>query len=331
MSTQAVSYENFLTRKLGWKSWFFTRDHKRIALMFLITITAIFFRRRNVCDDDSAGVDDSARRPFYFRDVQQTVFDARDRHGVVFSHPVHTDRVRQFPGSNDDRSPRPGISPAESLELVSARHREAFSSSTPFLTGGVDTGWTFYTPYSSQFANTHVVAALAGIFISGFSSILTGLNFIVTIHKLRAPGMTWRRLPLFVWSTYATAVILVLATPVLAITLDAGRNRAADRSRHLRSGARRGSAAVPASLLVLFTPSRVHHDPARYGGHQRTGHDARASGESSDTNLWRGPVSPSQYWDFWCGDITCLLRASRHTRNMIFSILSFAVSDSFRD
>src|SRR5207244_13447016 len=87
------------------------------------------------------------------------------------------------------------------------------------LSGGVDTGWTFYTPYSSQFANTHVVAALIGIFISGFSSILTGLNFITTIHKLRAPGMTWRRLPLFVWSIYATSVILVLATPVLAITL----------------------------------------------------------------------------------------------------------------
>jgi cytochrome c oxidase subunit 1 len=87
------------------------------------------------------------------------------------------------------------------------------------LSGGVDTGWTFYTPYSSQFANSHVVVAAIGIFVSGFSSILTGLNFIVSIHKLRAPGMTWRRLPLFIWSTYATAVILVLATPVLAIVM----------------------------------------------------------------------------------------------------------------
>ena len=85
--------------------------------------------------------------------------------------------------------------------------------------GGVDTGWTFYTPFSTMFSNTHVVAVIAGVFIVGFSSILTGLNFIVTIHKLRAPGMTWFRLPLFVWAHYATSIILVLATPVLAMTL----------------------------------------------------------------------------------------------------------------
>jgi cytochrome c oxidase subunit 1 len=85
--------------------------------------------------------------------------------------------------------------------------------------GGVDTGWTFYTPLSSMFANGNVILAASAIFIVGFSSILTGLNFIVTIHMLRAPGMTWRNLPLFVWSHYATALVLVLATPVLSITL----------------------------------------------------------------------------------------------------------------
>jgi cytochrome c oxidase subunit 1 len=87
------------------------------------------------------------------------------------------------------------------------------------INGGVDTGWTFYTPYSTMFANTHVLTTAIGVFISGFSSILTGLNFIVTIHKMRAPGLTWFRLPLFIWSQYATSLILVLATPVLAITL----------------------------------------------------------------------------------------------------------------
>ena len=87
------------------------------------------------------------------------------------------------------------------------------------LNGGVDTGWTFYTPYSSMFSNTNVVVTAVAIFISGFSSILTGLNFIVTIHTMRAPGMTWFRLPLFIWSHYATSLILVLATPVLAIVL----------------------------------------------------------------------------------------------------------------
>src|SRR5207244_2367267 len=87
------------------------------------------------------------------------------------------------------------------------------------VSGGVDTGWTFYTPYSTASSQTHVVSTALGIFVAGFSSILTGLNFIVTIHRLRAPGLTWFRLPLFVWANYATSVILVLATPVLAMTL----------------------------------------------------------------------------------------------------------------
>src|SRR5688500_16523132 len=87
------------------------------------------------------------------------------------------------------------------------------------IAGGVDTGWTFYTPYSSTYSNTYVMATAVGIFITGFSSILTGLNFIVTVHKMRCPGMTWFRLPLFVWSNYATALIMVLGTPVLAITI----------------------------------------------------------------------------------------------------------------
>jgi cytochrome c oxidase subunit 1 len=85
--------------------------------------------------------------------------------------------------------------------------------------GGVDTGWTFYTPFSTTYSNTYVVAAAVGIFISGFASIMTGLNFIVTIHRMRAPGLTWFRLPIFIWSHYATSLIFVLATPVLAVTL----------------------------------------------------------------------------------------------------------------
>ncbi len=85
------------------------------------------------------------------------------------------------------------------------------------VAGGVDTGWTFYTPFSTMFSNSHVFAAAAGVFVVGFASIATGVNFIATTHMLRAPGMTWFRLPLFVWAIYATSVIMVLATPVLAI------------------------------------------------------------------------------------------------------------------
>ncbi len=83
----------------------------------------------------------------------------------------------------------------------------------------MDTGWTFYTPLSSNYAQGHVVAVVVGIFISGFSTIATGVNFIITIHRLRAPGLTWYRLPVFIWSLYSTSIIFVLATPVLAITL----------------------------------------------------------------------------------------------------------------
>jgi cytochrome c oxidase subunit 1 len=90
---------------------------------------------------------------------------------------------------------------------------------TAVVKGGVDTGWTFYTPYSSTYANSHVILTALGIFITGFSSILTGLNFIVTIHKMRAPGLTWFRLPLFIWAHYATSIIMILGTPVVAITI----------------------------------------------------------------------------------------------------------------
>src|SRR4029450_10967330 len=86
------------------------------------------------------------------------------------------------------------------------------------VTGGVDTGWTFYTPFSTVSSTTNVIPTALGIFINGFSSILTGLNFIVTIHRMRAPGMTWFRMPLFLWSMYAPSLIMVLGTPIIAIT-----------------------------------------------------------------------------------------------------------------
>jgi cytochrome c oxidase subunit I len=87
------------------------------------------------------------------------------------------------------------------------------------INGGVDTGWTFYTPLSSMYSNSNVSTAILAVFMAGMSSILTGVNFIATIHKMRCPGMTWFRLPLFIWAHYATAVIMVLGTPVVAITL----------------------------------------------------------------------------------------------------------------
>src|SRR5262249_46474631 len=87
-----------------------------------------------------------------------------------------------------------------------------------FSTGGLDTGWTFYTPLSSIYSNSAVTPAVIGIFINGFSSILTGLNFIVTIHTMRAPGMIWFRFFLFAWAHYSTSLIMILGTPVIVIT-----------------------------------------------------------------------------------------------------------------
>ena len=137
------------------------------------------------------------------------------------------------------------------------------------LTGGVDTGWTFYAPFSTNFTNTKIVEAGLAIFVAGFSSILTGLNFVVTIHRMRAPGMTWSRLPLFIWAHYATSIIQLLGTPVIAVTIVLVAAERALASWHLRSQAWRRSPIVPASVLVLFASRRLHHDSARHGRRHR--------------------------------------------------------------
>ncbi len=91
------------------------------------------------------------------------------------------------------------------------------------VVGGLDTGWTLYPPYSLEGSRgLGILIALVGVFLAGFSSILTGVNFIATIHKLRPPDMGWFDLPLFLWALYATAIIQILATPVLGITAALG-------------------------------------------------------------------------------------------------------------
>ena len=135
------------------------------------------------------------------------------------------------------------------------------------IVGGVDTGWTFTTPLSTHYLNTNVIAAAMGIFIAGFSSILTGVNFIVTIHKMRAPGMTWFRLPLFIWSYYATSIIFVLATPVIAISMVLivlERVAGIGVFDPTKGG---DPLLFSTSLLVLFSSCRICHDFARNGDH----------------------------------------------------------------
>ena len=209
---------SYLNNEYGLKSWLLTLDHKRIALLYLFS-TSFFFViggtmaaliRLNLLTPGGELVS---------ADTYNKLFSI---HGIImvffFLVPVAPAVLGNFLiplmiGAKDVAFPRLNLlswylfMTGGSLELYM------------ILFGGVDTGWTFTTPLSTHYLNTHVVAAAMGIFVAGFSSILTGLNFIVTIHRMRAPGMTWFRLPLFIWSYYATSIIFVLATPVVAITM----------------------------------------------------------------------------------------------------------------
>jgi cytochrome c oxidase subunit I len=203
----------------GWdlESWLLTRDHKRIGLLYLVSISAMFVLgafyaaliRWNLLVPQGQLAADTYNQSFTAHGVIMVFFFLIPSIPAVFGNfflPIVI-------GARDLAFPK--------LNLLSWYLYVLGAGTTLYalFTGGLDTGWTFYTPYSTSFAQTKVVTAGLGIFIAGFSSILTGLNFIVTIHKMRAPGMTWFRLPLFVWSTYATALIQVLGTPVIAITI----------------------------------------------------------------------------------------------------------------
>src|SRR5580693_2606424 len=189
---QTTETPNYLNAEYGWKSWLFTTDHKRIAVLYLISITVMFAL---------GGVFAMLIRLELLTPQGDLVNS--DTYNKIFT--MH--------GAKDLAFPRINLL-SWYIYIVGALFALA-----AIVMGGVDTGWTFYTPFSTTYSNTFVITAAVGVFIAGFSSILTGLNFIVTVHKMRAPGMTWGRLPLFVWANYATALIQVLGTPVVAITL----------------------------------------------------------------------------------------------------------------
>jgi cytochrome c oxidase subunit 1 len=219
MDTEIVTARsNYLNIKHTAASWFLTKDHKRIALLYLFTITFFFFL---------GGIFASLirlelltpRGDFVSGETYNKFFTM---HGVImvffFLVPSIPATLGNFLvpiqiGAKDLAFPRINL-----LSWYIAVIGGLFTL-TAMVLGGVDTGWTFYTPYSTAASNTHVVLTGTGIFIMGFASILTGLNFIVTIHTMRAPGMTWFRLPLFIWAQYATSIIMILGTPVIAITL----------------------------------------------------------------------------------------------------------------
>ena len=208
---------HYLNHTTGLKSWLYTLDHKRIGVMYLFSVLTFFL---------IGGIFALLIR-IELLTPGQTIMDANTYnklftyHGAIMVFLVIIPAIPaalgnfilpMMLGAKDVAFPRLNLA-SYYIYLLGA----ALACSALFLKG-VDTGWTFYTPYSIR-SGTSVIFVVAGAFVAGFSSILTGLNFIVTIHKLRAPGLTWNRLPLFLWALYATSIIQVLATPVLAITL----------------------------------------------------------------------------------------------------------------
>jgi cytochrome c oxidase subunit I len=208
---------NYLNVDHSVKSWLLTHDHKRIALLYLISITLMFFvggffavlMRLNLIEPTGLVAPETYNKLFTMHGVIMVFFF------LVPSIPATLGNflVPMMIGARDLAFPR--------INLLSWYIYIIGAAFTLYavISGGVDTGWTFYTPYSSTFSHSAVIPTAVGVFITGFSSILTGLNFIVTIHKMRAPGLTWFRLPLFIWAMYATSVIFILGTPVIAITL----------------------------------------------------------------------------------------------------------------
>ena len=224
--------DNYLTHTRGFLSWALTLDHKRIGLMYLVGVLLAFFvagvlalvvrtvlltpGTAHMAGTDLAAVE-AAR--LITADQYNRAFTL---HGAImvflFIIPSVPAALGNFVlpimlGAKDVAFPRLNLL---SFYLWVVGGAIAVLS---ILGGGVDTGWTFYTPYSSEPVRDGVVAMTFGVFVLGFSSIFTGLNFTVTIHRLRPPGMTWFRMPLFLWGIYATALLQILATPVIGITM----------------------------------------------------------------------------------------------------------------
>jgi cytochrome c oxidase subunit 1 len=220
MSSTVISppNRNYLNVSYTVRSWLLTHDHKRIALLYLVGVTFFFVigglaaavvRLELMTPRGDLTESETYNKLFTMHGITMTFFFLIPAIPAVLGNFL----VPLMVGARDLAFPR--------LNLLSwyLYMLGGLLTMWSILAGGVDTGWTFYTPYSSTYSNTYVMATALGVFTAGFSSILTGLNIIVTTHKMRCPGMTWFRLPLFIWSMYAASLIMVLATPVLAAAI----------------------------------------------------------------------------------------------------------------
>jgi cytochrome c oxidase subunit I len=213
-----IPSQNYLNDGYSIRSWLLTLDHKRIAILYMVAV-AIFFlmgaafalmiRLELLTPAGDFMEAETYNKMFTMHGVVMIFFVLIPSIPAILGNFL----IPLMIGARDVAFPR--------LNLMSwyVFMLGGMLLLTTAIFGGVDTGWTFYTPYSSVYSNSNVILATMGAFTAGFSSILTGLNFIVTTHTMRAPGMTWFRLPLFIWALYATSLIQVLATPVIAITL----------------------------------------------------------------------------------------------------------------
>ncbi len=217
-STAKLPKRNYLNNEDGILSWLLTADHKRIAMLYLVSITFFFF----IGGAFAAMIRLELLTPQPDLVASDTYNKFFTMHGIVmiflFLVPSVPATLGNFLipimiGAKDLAFPKINLL-SWYLYMIGGTLTLA-----ALVLGGVDTGWTFTTPLSTHYLNTHVLTAATAIFIAGFSSIFTGLNFIVTMHRMRCPGMTWFRMPLFCWSNYAASLLMVLGTPVLAIAL----------------------------------------------------------------------------------------------------------------
>ena len=215
---EAAPHVDYLRAGRGVRSWLLTRDHKRIAIMFYVVLIgtlvlgglfALVLRAEHLTPERTIIDASTYDQMFTLHGVTMVFLFMVPAIPAVFGNFV----VPMMLGAKDLAFPRLNLA-SFYFYLVGV-----LVTLGAMIGGGLDTGWTFYAPYSSTYSNTRVAETAIMVFITGFSSILTGLNFLVTVHTMRAPGMTWFRLPLFIWASYATALINVLATPVLAITV----------------------------------------------------------------------------------------------------------------
>jgi cytochrome c oxidase subunit I len=209
---------NYLNVNTSVASWLFTKDHKRIAILYMVVVTIAFIlgaifaaaiRLELTTPEGDLVSSDTYNKLFTMHGVAMVFFVLIPVVPAILGNFV----LPLMLGAKDVAFPK--------INLLSWYVFVIGFTFTivAMVTGGVDTGWTFYPPYSTDGSNSNVLLAGLGVFITGFSSILTGLNFMVTIHRMRAPGLTWFRLPLFVWALYSTSLVMVLGTPVVAITV----------------------------------------------------------------------------------------------------------------